>query len=126
MMEVGAVIAKDGSVIHWHLPPNRTSVALPDSRSLWDILWENRARLAGFAHSHPGSGLPGPSYTDVTTFAAIESALGVRLDWWITSTDHLIGLKWKGPGPHEYVGWEIQKECEPRTWIAELRRLSYK
>jgi len=125
VMEVGVVIAKDGSVIHWHLPPNRTSVALPDSRDLWDILWENRDRLAGFAHSHPGSGLPGPSYTDVTTFAGVEAGLGRRLRWWITSTDRLIELRWEGPHQHEYVGWEVQSDPAQRMWVEELRRQSY-
>ena len=126
MMEVGAVIAKDGSVIHWHLPPNRTSVALPDSRDLWAILWENRDRVAGFAHSHPGSGVPGPSYEDVTTFSGVETGLGRRLQWWITSQDRLAEFRWCGPNLHEYEGWGVQPAQEPRIWIAELRRLSYK
>lgn len=125
MMEVGAVIAKDGSVIHWHLPPNRTNVALPDSRDLWQILWDNRHNLAGFAHSHPGSGLTGPSMTDLTTFAAIESALGVRLQWWITSKDTLIELEWAGPERLDYSAWVVQPGIEERIWVDELRRLSY-
>jgi len=126
MTEVGVVIAKDGTVLHWHLPPDRTEVSLPDSRSLWDILWEHRSQIAGFAHSHPGRGIPGPSHTDITTFAAIESALGARLQWWITSEDQLLELRWVGPHPHTYVGHEVQPHVLECSWIQQLRFLSYK
>lgn len=124
-MEVGVVIDMDGQPLHWHLPPGRNMVALPDSRDLWDVIWENRERISGIAHSHPGSGRPGPSHTDVTTFAAIEAALGRRLLWWITSSDRLAEFRWIGPGRHDYQGREIQNTSEPRIWVEELRRLSY-
>lgn len=75
MIEVGVVIGLDFRPRYWHLPPGRTAGSIPDTRSLWDVLWEQRADVAGFAHSHPGSGVPGPSHTDVTTFAAIEAGL---------------------------------------------------
>ena len=41
--------------------------------------------LAGVAHSHPGGGIPTPSWEDLTTFAAVEDGLGQRLVWWIVS-----------------------------------------
>ena len=123
MMEVGALIAKDGSVIHWHLPPNRTSVALPDSRDLWGVIWENRDRVQGFAHSHPGGGVPGPSHTDITTFAAVEAGLGKRLEWWITSKDSLAVFWWKGPENYAYQGSEIK--IAQHHWVQKLRELSY-
>ena len=119
MMEAGVLIGPGGPVF-WHLPEGRSGGSLPDSRRLWDAIWESRATVVGFAHSHPGSGLPGPSWEDVTTFAAVEAALGRRLTWWITSSDRVIVCKWRGPGKHEYVGGEVP---EP-TWAAELRRLS--
>lgn len=123
MREAGVIIDKNGKAIHWHVPGDRTVVALPDSRSLWDILWEHRENVLGFAHSHPGEGIPGPSYTDVTTFSAIEAGLGRRLAWWIASSNALVLVRWLGPSPLTYgqVGVVISPEPD---WVTELRRLS--
>lgn len=125
MIEAGVVVDKAGLPVFWHLPLGRTGGSLPDDRTLWDVLWEEfqAERLRGFAHSHPGSGIPGPSYTDVTTFAAIELALGVRLDWWITSSDHVVLLRWLGPDKHTYSSTSVP---EAPSWVDELRRLSKK
>lgn len=123
MVEAGVVIDKSGQPVFWHLPKGRTGGSLPDSRTLWDVLWSafQADRLLGFAHSHPGSGVPGPSYEDVTTFAAIESALGKRLDWWITSSDHVAHVYWTGPDRLSYRSTIV---TEAPSWVAELRRLS--
>ncbi len=91
-IETGAVIGPEDSVIHMHEPPGRSTTYLPDSQSLWDIVWENRARLVGIAHTHPGSGYPGPSRTDLTTFEAMEKGLGKRLKWWILSSSHSVAF----------------------------------
>ena len=121
MIEAGAVIGSNGQVIFWHAPQDRSGGALPDSRQLWDVLWDNRAELQGFAHSHPGGGVPGPSYTDVTTFAAVEAALGRRLAWWIVSVDHTSVVQWQGPDKLTYCGAVV--EPEPH-WVGRLRELS--
>lgn len=126
MMEVGVVIDKKGEPIHWHLPTDRTGGALPETygeKSLWAIIWENRERLGGIAHSHPGSGMPGPSYEDVTTFAALESALGVRLRWWITSETDMVVARWVGPHRLSYMARALDFDPEPE-WANELRRQS--
>lgn len=122
-MEAGAVLAKDGTVVHWHLPADRSSGALPDSRPLWDVLWESRDRLAGFAHSHPGKGLPGPSETDLSTFEAVEAGLGIRLSWWITSETDLILVRWSAIAGR-YDATRVRRDEEP-GWVPELRRHSY-
>jgi proteasome lid subunit RPN8/RPN11 len=121
MIEAGVVINKAGEPIHWHMPRNRTNVALPDSRNLWDVLWDNRENLLGFAHSHPGAGVPGPSYTDVTTFSAVELALGKRLDWWITSSDSVVVVRYCGPKEYSYQRFAM--DAEP-SWTNALRALS--
>ncbi len=125
MIEVGVVIA-GGKPVHWHLPNGRSSVAIPDSRELWEVLWEHRDRLSGFAHSHPGHGFPGPSYTDVTTFLAIERALGRRLKWWITSRTNMVLLTWNGKAPNDpiYDSVQIHGSDEP-SWVWKLREHSY-
>jgi hypothetical protein len=123
MIEAGVVVDKRGEPLFWHLPEGRTAGSLPDSRTLWQVLWDafEADTLLGFAHSHPGSGVPGPSYSDVTTFAAVEAALGRRLDWWITSSDHVVLLRWDGPDKISYRSTIV---TEAPSWVAELRRLS--
>lgn len=121
-MEVGVVVGLDGTALHWHLPPGRSGGALPDSRALWDVLWERRAELLGVAHSHPHRGWPAPSWTDVTTFAAIEAALGRRLRWWISSEDRLIVLSWRGPDKFDYG--VLRLEDDGIAWLDELRALT--
>jgi proteasome lid subunit RPN8/RPN11 len=121
MIEAGVIIDLDGEPLHWHLPAGRTSASIPDSRELWDVLWTNRERIAGFAHTHPGSGIPAPSHEDVTTFSAVELALGRRLDWWIASADRLAVVRWRGPDNYDYGTEPL--EVDP-SWATELRRLS--
>lgn len=122
MIEAGVVVDKSGDALFWHHPDGRSGGSLPDSRTLWQALWDafQAGTLRGFAHSHPGSGVPGPSYTDVTTFAAIEDALG-RLDWWIVSEDRVVLLRWAGPDRLSYRSTIL---TEVPSWIVELRRLS--
>jgi len=133
MIEAGAVIDMSGEVIHWHLPEGRTIGSIPDTRSLWDVVWENRKRVLGFAHTHPGSGIAAPSLIDLSTFTAWEQALKRPLHWWILTEDQTVclfrlqGLEWHplvydGPGVH---GFEYKRDhVTDLPWAAELRRLS--
>jgi hypothetical protein len=128
-IEAGAVIDMEGKAFHWHLPEGRSGGSLPDSQSLWDVLWENRKRVYGFAHSHPGSGIPGPSLTDITTFAAIEAALGKRLNWWICTSDEFALFRWRGSERLDYimvmhVSPILGGTSSTPAWLDELRRLS--
>lgn len=86
MHEVAMVFDKDGNAIHWS---SGRSAAVPDSRTMWDIIWENRHKIGGVAHTHPWDGPTGPSGTDVTTWAAIEAGLGKRLLWPIVTMTHV-------------------------------------
>lgn len=119
--EAGVVLDLQGQPIYWHLPPERSLAYLPDSRNLWEVLWENRKNLSGFAHSHPGGGIPGPSYEDLTTFAAVEAGLGFRLEWYIASRDHLVIGRWVGSDSLNYL-WD---KASDRPWLARLREVSY-
>ena len=121
MIEAGVLLDINGEALHWHMPPNRSGGALPDSVDLWSVIWENRDIISGFAHSHPGYGRTGPSHTDLTTFAAVEAGLGKRLDWWITSGDSMILLRWTGPGRLHYNQLDVAMEPD---WVRELRRIS--
>jgi hypothetical protein len=120
-IEAGVVVDTEGQALFWHEPQDRTGGSLPDSASLWDVFWENRDKISGFAHSHPGSGLPGPSMTDVTTFAAVEAALGKRLLWWITSSNRLSVCYWVGP---HRLSYKIDRVDETPQWLEHLRSIS--
>jgi len=120
-IEVGVLVNLDCEPFFWHLPEGREVASLPDSRDLWNIIWDHRDEVLGFAHSHPGSGVPEPSEEDLTTFAAVESGLGKRLVWWVTSRDESIELYWRGPGKLDYGTVPVMYEPE---WMSELRTLS--
>lgn len=99
MNEVGLVFNRQGLAIYWHLPLGRTATSLPDSRELWEILWQHRAELGGFAHSHPWRGRPDPSMTDITTFEALELGLGRQLLWPIVTLDEVSYFARRGEQP---------------------------
>lgn len=123
VIETAIVIDRDDLPVHWHLPPGRTAVAIPDSRELWNVLWKHRETLGGIAHTHPGGGIPVPSKEDLTTFAACEAGLGRRLRWWIVTRDNTRCYAWSGPGRLEYD--TCRDSDEVPDWVDELRAESY-
>lgn len=123
-MEAAVVIDLDWQPIYYHTPLARTGGSLPDSHDLWEILWTNRHRLLGVAHSHPGGGIPGPSHTDVTTFAAVEAGLGVRLVWPIITVDAMRAFIWQGPDRLVYEEGAVITLRMAESWVAELLKLS--
>ncbi len=123
-METGLVFTKQGGLIHWHTPPDRSGMYLPDSRGLWEILWNKRETLGGVAHTHLCHGPPTPSITDVTTFAAVEKGLAMRLIWPIVTFTTVEYFAWAGPGEHEYAWLRPQLFRLPIRLINQLRGLS--
>jgi hypothetical protein len=123
-MEAGYVFDFHGGLIHWHVPPDRSMSALPDSRSLWDVLWKNREILGGVAHTHPFTGVAVPSQTDLTTWAAVEQGLGQRLVWPIVTFSQVGYFTWEGPGRLTYEVMEHRRFRIPRHFIEQLRDLS--
>lgn len=121
MQEAGVVLDLKGEAIYYHTPTNRGMAHLGDSSDLWQFLWTNRKQISGFGHSHPGYGPIGPSWTDITTFCAIEQGLGFRLDWWITSGDQLYLVKFEGPEKHNYLS--VRVNATP-NWVHHLRDIS--
>lgn len=119
-LEAGVLLGLEGYPLHWHKPVDRTAASLPDSVDLWEIIWENRKGISGFAHSHP-SGFAAPSSIDLTTFAAVEAALGARLDWWIATPSHLVLTRWVGPDRLHYK--TVSVTLRP-TWFNGLLELS--
>jgi hypothetical protein len=61
----------------------------------------------------------------VTTFAAVEAALGRRLFWWITSSDTLALVVWGGPAKHDYEWSKYGVNMfRYESWVRELREIS--
>jgi proteasome lid subunit RPN8/RPN11 len=119
MKEVAVVVSKEGEALYWM--DGSDSVTIPDSPTLWQFIWENRDKICGIAHTHPGKGTPYPSGTDLTTFRAIEQALGRQLDWWIVSEDEATLVHTVHP-----EGCGTSLFMAKVSWLPELRRLSYK
>lgn len=126
-IESGVLLDSNYLPIYWHLPEGRTAGSIPDSRTLWEQFWANRHRVYAFAHTHPGSGQGlGPSYTDVTTFAAMEAALGMRLVWLILNEDSAVACTHCTEPNAEPTEYKVARVgTEGRDWEIELRRLSY-
>ncbi len=103
MMEVALVFDDAGRTLHWHVPRGCTGTSIPDSRNLWEVLWEHRHHLGGVAHTHPWSGRPAPSHVDLTTWSACERALATRLVWPIVTFTEEAHFVWQGPGPLDYA-----------------------
>jgi hypothetical protein len=59
---------------------------------------------------------------DVTTFAAIEAALGRRLVWWIVSDDAIVTVMHRGST--QRLDYEIQGFGRVPEWVYTLRRES--
>lgn len=124
-IETGVLVGRNGP-LYWHLPEGRNGGSLPDSRDLWwDGFWAHRDSLVGFAHSHPGKGVPAPSDTDITTFSAVEKGLGKKIHWWIISNDYWVHCFWSGPGKYDYMTIPLGPlMVEYIPWLGELRDLS--
>ena len=90
MREMAMVFSHEGKALFWLGPRGHTEGSIPDSEILWQRIWSNRAEIGGVAHTHPWDGKPGPSHTDVTTWDAIERALGKRMLWPIVSMTDVV------------------------------------
>jgi Prokaryotic homologs of the JAB domain len=85
--EVCFLVGADGAVL-W-ADRSGSPVALPDSRARWEAVWRHRDRLALIAHTHP-SGAPGFSAEDESTMAAIDAALGRRLNYVVVTAGRML------------------------------------
>jgi hypothetical protein len=124
MKEVALVFDKDGRALYWM--DGSSGAAIPDSSSLWDILWAHRKTVGGVAHTHPWDGPSSPSGTDITTFAAIEKGLNLRLVWPVITMTHELYI-YLSPSDEVYTGMFPPPFASTAEWkanIEELRRRS--
>ena len=91
MREVCFLIDRDERIV-W-ADASTSPSALPDSRARWEAIWRHRGVLAAIAHSHP----LGPdtfSAEDLSTMAAIDSALGRSLAYVVVSPRRMVPEPW--------------------------------
>ena len=119
--ETGLVFDAKGQTLYWHRPLDRSNRCLPDSRELWDVLWENRKQLGGVAHTHPWVGAALPSQTDLSTWRAIEKGLGRLLLWPVVTFSEVRCYGWN-PWAKEYE--DVTKHVELTFDVGMLRKLS--
>ena len=124
MIEVAMVFSSEGGAIWWPTPKGNGG-SIPDSRHLWDVIWDNREHLGGVAHTHPWNGEAYPSITDVTTYRAIEAGIGKPLLWPIV-TFLEVGYFVHNPLTKEFVRAQtaFEGKAEWDRIIKEMRRLS--
>jgi len=122
MIELAYVFDRQGVVIRWHEPPGCSTGSIPDSRSLWDVLWDHREIVGGVCHIHPWYGEAWPSSTDLTTFAAVEAGLGKRLLWPIVTFTEVKYYVFDSPNTR-YIDVIA---LEPKHWLDNVEQLRRK
>lgn len=125
MHEVAVVFGQDGEPLHWHDAAEASAVAIPDTRTMWEAIWANRAVIGGVAHTHPGSGPPTPSNEDVTTWSAVERGLGCRLDWPIATRDAVAFFRWEDDAYYAFVIPLAYIRPGEQPWLQPLRERSF-
>ena len=104
--EVCFIISKSGAIL-W-ADASTSPIALPDSRTRWEAIWQHRDELFAIAHSHP-AGPAAFSDEDLSTMAALDSALGRALHYYVVTPGVTISN----------IG-----TVDPEPWWAELLRLA--
>jgi proteasome lid subunit RPN8/RPN11 len=110
LVEVCFLIGHDDTVL-WS-DRSTSATAMPDSALRWQAIWRHREQLAIIAHTHP-TGRTEFSAEDLSTFAAIDAALGRPLRYAVVTRHAVI---YREPGGHRATGGD-----EP-SWVALLRQ----
>lgn len=87
LREVCFLIGQRGQLL-WS-DASTSPVALPDSRVRWQRIWGARDELVHIAHSHPLGGAAFSSI-DETTMSALDTALGRRLIYSVTTPHRML------------------------------------
>jgi hypothetical protein len=108
--EVCFLIGKGGAIL-WS-DASDSPVALPDSRSRWEAIWDNREHLEVIAHSHP-VGPSAFSAEDVSTMEALDAALGKSMQYMVVAPRKTISRT-----------GTTDEDVSPEPWWAALLRLA--
>lgn len=135
--EAAVVIGFEGEPLLWWIPDGRSAGYIPpvyeqagDLDTLLRFIIDNHEQVWGVAHTHPGSGLTGPSSIDLQCFVGVEMSISkpypaaiTRLPWWIATSDDLVLCQWCGPGPKDYSVQPVDFRFQERNkeWLHTLR-----
>lgn len=108
--EVCFLIGKGGAVL-W-ADAGDSPVALPDSRSRWEAIWDNRDHIEVIAHSHP-VGPAAFSAEDASTMEALDAALGTSIQYMVVAPRVTISRT-----------GTTDQEVSPEPWWVALLRLA--
>ena len=108
--EVCFLIGKGGAIL-WS-DASDSPVALPDSRSRWEAIWNSREHLEVIAHSHP-IGPAAFSAEDISTMEALDAALGKSMQYMVVAPRVTISRT-----------STTDTEVSPEPWWAALLRLA--
>lgn len=123
MLEASCAVDLSENEAICYYEPRYSSVYIPDSQEYWDIVWENKDNIAGIAHSHPGNGIPNPSFNlDIKSFSSLDIGFGRKLKYWIISSTDVVVVQWVGP---ELYDFKIELETRNLLWIQKLREISH-
>lgn len=103
----------DGRDAICYADASTSPLALPDSRDRWQAIWQLRDQVATIAHSHP-YGPEAFSDEDLSTMAAIDSALGRSLRYCVVTPETTICKLGDAPA----------SRLIPEPWWAALMRLA--
>ena len=108
--EVCFLIGKGGAIL-WS-DASDSPVALPDSRTRWEAIWDNREHLEVIAHSHP-IGPSAFSAEDVSTMEALDAALGKSMQYMVVAPRKTISRT-----------GTTDEDVSPEPWWVALLRLA--
>lgn len=108
--EVCFLIGKGGAIL-WS-DASDSPVSLPDSRSRWEAIWNNREHLEVIAHSHP-VGPSAFSAEDVSTMEALDAALGKSMQYMVVAPRKTISRT-----------AATDEDVSPEPWWVALLRLA--
>lgn len=118
--EVEFILAKSGDII---AARSGGVASIGDDSSWWDKIWNRMDDFAGTAHSHP-SGMTLPSWTDLTTWQAYETALAESYAWYIV-TDVGVYAYTLDDVRNEKLAYTAKWLEEDPWWVPMIRELSY-
>lgn len=114
LREVCFLIGENDAVL-WS-DASQSPTALPDSRARWEAIWSRREAVVEIAHTHPLGGAQF-SQEDETTMAALDAALGRRLQYGVVTPTTMIR---RTPCESDEQSDDLVVEAEP--WWTELIR----
>jgi hypothetical protein len=111
MREVCFLIGRGDAVLY--ADAGVSAAALPDSRSRWEAIWRHRDELELIVHTHP-IGPSAFSAEDISTMAAIDSALGKPMRYCVVAPRLTISR----------LGNEATTTIDPEPWWVGVIRLA--